>query len=343
MSQNDLDISVVIPMHNAGSFIRSTLESITCQSRLPNEIIIIDDCSTDSSTDIAKDYLRELELSHRVVKRKIASGGPAVPINEGVNLANSEWIALLDHDDLMFPEKLETQIAAAEATNADVVFSDWIHIDARKKGLEKQSCSHKSGLGTERQQTLSNKATKISDEVFVIPPECVLQEQILDPGIIQSCSNLFFRKSLFEKHGPLSNEFTSIADYIFKLNIAPATKTAFVAKPLFYKREHGENLFTKSYSAQLRKTIVKFGLEAARSNAEITINDNEFLHRLNNHLKMLSYQWRKRGDLRESLWIELEKIKINGFKTHELLSIVQWPLKVARDSALRTLEQILKM
>jgi glycosyltransferase involved in cell wall biosynthesis/O-antigen/teichoic acid export membrane protein len=98
-----IKISVVIPAYNAARFLPRCLESIFAQTLKPAEIIVVDDGSTDNSAALAA------ELGARVVRRP--NGGISAARNMGIQNASSEWIALLDADDLWAPEKLERQAA----------------------------------------------------------------------------------------------------------------------------------------------------------------------------------------------------------------------------------------
>ena len=98
-----MKISVVIPAYNASAFLPRCLKSVFAQTLPPDEVIVVDDGSTDNSAALAA------ELGARVIT--LTNGGPAAARNAGIQSASSEWIALLDADDMWAPEKLERQAA----------------------------------------------------------------------------------------------------------------------------------------------------------------------------------------------------------------------------------------
>lgn len=100
-------ISAVIPAHNAAGFLPRCLESVFAQTFPPYEVIVVDDGSTDNTAKLAT------ELGATVVSRP--NGGLAAARNTGIAHASSEWIALLDADDLWAPSKLERQAASLRA------------------------------------------------------------------------------------------------------------------------------------------------------------------------------------------------------------------------------------
>ena len=100
-------ISVIMPCYNAERFIRPAIESVLNQSFKNIEFIIIDDGSTDRSSEIIKNY----QLSHEIIyikneKRK----GVAASLNKGIQAAKGEFIARMDADDIAVPERFEKQI-----------------------------------------------------------------------------------------------------------------------------------------------------------------------------------------------------------------------------------------
>ncbi len=104
-------VSVVVPCHNAGTFLDRTLESVLGQTHRRLELIVVDDKSGDDSVAIVR---RWQERDGRVELIELARnhGAPAHPRNVGVARARGRWVAFLDADDVWHPRKLECQLAA---------------------------------------------------------------------------------------------------------------------------------------------------------------------------------------------------------------------------------------
>jgi len=101
-------ISVVIPTFNRAHILESVVSSVVNQSLIPLEIIIVDDGSTDSTKDVAKDLIAKNDkLNIRYVSQENQGGN--VARNRGIEEAKSELIAFLDSDDTWDKEKLEKQ------------------------------------------------------------------------------------------------------------------------------------------------------------------------------------------------------------------------------------------
>jgi teichuronic acid biosynthesis glycosyltransferase TuaG len=115
-------ISVIMPCHNAGRWIADALRSVAQQTYPVHEIIVIDDGSTDRS-------LSEIERTGAAVKLlKVNAHNAAVARNAGIEAATGDWIALLDADDMWYPNHLARAVELLSKTN-DVAFMsnhDWI-------------------------------------------------------------------------------------------------------------------------------------------------------------------------------------------------------------------------
>ena len=106
-------ISVIIPAYNAEKTIWRALKSIENQTLLPNEVIVVDDCSSDRTNEIIREYMKESRL---VIRHEIQStnSGAASARNAGWNIASEKYVAFLDADDMWHPKKLEIQSSAME-------------------------------------------------------------------------------------------------------------------------------------------------------------------------------------------------------------------------------------
>ncbi|MBK8574340.1 MAG: glycosyltransferase [Elusimicrobia bacterium] len=98
---NPITIAVVIPAYNAEAYIAQCLESVRAQTRAPDEIIVIDDGSTDRTGELVE------KLADRAKLIRKRNGGLAAARNEGFSLTRCRYVAFLDADDYWPPQKLE--------------------------------------------------------------------------------------------------------------------------------------------------------------------------------------------------------------------------------------------
>lgn len=101
-------VSVIIPAYQSARTIARPLASLRAQTRPPDEILVIDDGSTDDLAAAMSPFSSHARLITK------PNGGAASARNLGIEHARSEWIAFLDADDYWEPSKLERQLAASE-------------------------------------------------------------------------------------------------------------------------------------------------------------------------------------------------------------------------------------
>lgn len=103
------EITIIIPLYNAASYIIETLESVVKQSFKNWECLVFDDGSTDDSFNIAKSFCKN-ETRIKVAKRpNFVPKGPSGIRNYGIEISQSPFVCFLDADDIMHPKKLELQ------------------------------------------------------------------------------------------------------------------------------------------------------------------------------------------------------------------------------------------
>jgi glycosyltransferase involved in cell wall biosynthesis len=117
-------VSIVLPVYNASSFIHQSVQSVFAQTIRDWECIIVDDASTDGSYE----YLQRIcDLRVTVVRNDRNMKHPET-VNRGNDLARGKYIARMDADDIMSPERMEKQVLALEK-NPDVdIFGCWTFI-----------------------------------------------------------------------------------------------------------------------------------------------------------------------------------------------------------------------
>ena len=113
-------VSVIVPAYNTAGYLGRALDSALAQTVPDLEVVVVDDASTDSTSEVAG---RASERDPRVrALRNERNVGPAASRNRAIDEARGEWIALLDADDAWYPRRLEVMLA--RAGGADVVSDD---------------------------------------------------------------------------------------------------------------------------------------------------------------------------------------------------------------------------
>lgn len=125
--QNTPLVSVVMAAYNAERFIEKAIRSVMEQTYSHWELWVIDDCSLDNTRPIVRRLAEEDTRIHLLENPE--NLGAARTRNQGLDVCNGAYVALLDSDDLWYPQKLERQIALAEQTEADILYCSYAIID----------------------------------------------------------------------------------------------------------------------------------------------------------------------------------------------------------------------
>lgn len=115
-------VSVLIANYNGGAYLTDCLLTATQQSLCDIEIILVDDASTDGSAGIAREFARR-DPRVRVIELQ-ANSGPSLARNAGLAVAKGRWVAILDGDDMMHPNRLRALVAEAERSGAEICADD---------------------------------------------------------------------------------------------------------------------------------------------------------------------------------------------------------------------------
>jgi len=109
------DVTFLIPAFNAEQTIARAIESALAQKGVAVEIVVADDCSTDRTVEIARSFpdVRVVTLEQ--------NRGPSGARNAGMDVARGRWIAVLDADDAVYPDRLRRLLSLADEKNAQIV------------------------------------------------------------------------------------------------------------------------------------------------------------------------------------------------------------------------------
>lgn len=124
-------VSVIMPTFNASKYLADSIESILSQTYTNLELLITDDCSTDDTRNILKEFS---ERDKRVkVKYLKENSGPGVARNRSIERAKGRYIAFCDCDDRWMPDKLERQIAHMRKHDCALCSSSYLICDENDK------------------------------------------------------------------------------------------------------------------------------------------------------------------------------------------------------------------
>lgn len=181
------EVTVLMPVRNAGQFIRDAINSVLRQSYTNFELLIIDDGSTDNTVEIVREY-RDPRIRLEMREHHFIDN-----LNEGIRIAKGKYIARMDADDIMHSERLRIQVQRMEEMPEITVCSTWMKIFGEHRI-------------TEIIRSLSGKVDK--------PLEALLEKNVF------SHPTIMMRKEFLEKNRLGYKNYTRSEDYKLWADIA---------------------------------------------------------------------------------------------------------------------------
>lgn len=123
-----ITVSVIMPVYNAEKYLDKAIGSVCYQTYPDWELIIVNDCSTDSSQKICYDWSKK-DSRIRVIDLTVNSG-PAVARNKGLDAAIGKYVSFIDSDDTYKKDFLSKMVGTAESKEAELVWCNYDEIDS---------------------------------------------------------------------------------------------------------------------------------------------------------------------------------------------------------------------
>ena len=225
-----MKISVICPTYNSSKFVLTTLESVLKQIKMPDELIISDDGSTDDTVDVIENYLKthNKKLNYKIIKN--AHQGPGAARNKGILASSGEWIAFIDSDDIWYENKIE-EIEKVIRTDKKFNFICHDEILIKKNG-------HKYPL----QYSLKyNSKMSLFDQLY--------NSNIFSTSAVVCKKKLLIEQSLFDE------DLMSAQDYDLWIKLASKIKLFIINKPLGEYIERKGNITSKNIFRRYKNEI----------------------------------------------------------------------------------------
>ena len=166
-------ISVIIPMYNAENYIEECLESLLMQTFQDFEVILVDDCSTDNSVAVAKNFMRKFVGNFILVTTESNSCNFGYTArNKGFNLARGEYVFFVDADDLITVTGLEELYTLAKNFDAEVVYCESYYVTDAEFSEVIVHCSQMGGASVDKPTFETNdfaeRLNRIKQYLFVV-------------------------------------------------------------------------------------------------------------------------------------------------------------------------------
>ena len=135
MEQDAGLISIIVPVYNAGAYIRETISMVAAQTYGNWELLLVDDGSEDDSREKIRESMESGDARIRLIEKQ-QNEGAARARNTGIEASKGRYVAFLDADDLWMPDKLEKELAFMKEKQAAFVFTayEFGDEDAKRTG-----------------------------------------------------------------------------------------------------------------------------------------------------------------------------------------------------------------
>ncbi len=224
-------VSVVIPFFNAGRFLEETLASVLGQTFQKFEVILVNDGSTDASSNIACRFAETHSERARLCRHDGGQNrGTSATRNLGLRYARGEWVIFLDADDVWQPHLLDHYVALATRNKV-------VHV------IYGPGKWWKSWPGCD----LGHESDYLQDlcvplNVVVQPPELV-KRFLENEQAVPLPSGTLIRRRILTEYGSWEDDFTGMYDdQVLFTKLGLTCQVYATSKNLFWYRQHGDSL-----------------------------------------------------------------------------------------------------
>ncbi len=221
MLSREPKVSVIMPSYNKAAYIGKTIESVINQSYKNWELIIVDDSSTDDSLSVISEYKDE---RIKVTKNEV-NMGIADTRNKALSLAEGEYIAVLDADDISPAYRFEHEVDFLNQNrDISVVYGGCQEIDAEgNNGKLYISAFHNPGF---------------------------VKANLLIGNVIPNSSAMYRKLFVMENFISYKNDLCGMDDYLFWIECAAKGKIAGMPETMLYWRNLKDNATAHSFSGE---------------------------------------------------------------------------------------------
>ncbi len=210
--QTALSCSVIIPAFNSADYIPQALNSLLEQSWPPDEILVVDNNSTDETAALVSTFAAPVQLLREPRQ------GASFARNRGIEAATGEIIAFLDADDISLPHRIEKQLQVfSDHPHIDLVFSTMSYTDANLQPTQSRA-----------------RCDNFHGQSFF--------GQLLERNRIGSTSVAMARRSALLEVGGFDVHITHNEEYDLWLRLAATRQIQYIDEVLVHYRLHSDNI-----------------------------------------------------------------------------------------------------
>lgn len=228
-------VSIILPNYNHASYLKQRIDSILAQTFQDFELIILDDCSTDSSREIIEQYRSHPKITQIIYNEKNA-GGVFKQWIKGIEQAKGEFIWIAESDDYAAENFLEETVKVLQQNGAiGMVFTNT------------NAVNHDGEFLWTTEEDKAKSYQQLAAFQNTIEAENVAQFLVSEMIIANASSVLFRKNSLLLIDFEELQKFVNTGDRFVYIGIALHTKIFYIANALNFMRSHENNTTKKSF------------------------------------------------------------------------------------------------
>ncbi|MCF1421397.1 MULTISPECIES: glycosyltransferase family 2 protein [Mangrovimonas] len=244
LKNNKIKVSVIIPNYNHKLYLKQRIESILKQTYLDYEVIILDDCSTDSSKTIIESYRNHPKVSN-ILYNQENSGSPFNQWMKGIDLAKGDYIWIAESDDYASPNFLEVIMKVFTSDEKiDVVFTKTTNVDKHDKDIGNTTRIER------KYKDLLSCDFKIKGNDFLklfLPDYCIIRN--VSSAVIKKKHAILIRKV---------KDYKTIGDFYFWIKLCLKNcNFCYVNEKLNFMRSHSGNVRNNPKKTTFKKAEYK--------------------------------------------------------------------------------------
>nr|WP_263325072.1 glycosyltransferase family 2 protein [Neobacillus sp. Marseille-Q6967] len=246
-------LSIIIPVFNAKNYLKRCVESVLNQSFKDFELILVNDGSTDGSSEICDFYS---ECDERIQVHHLRNGGPSRARNHGMEQAKGKYITFIDADDYV-NNYFSNTANKVSLNDYDLIVVPFSIVNTNEKPIQFYQYKEKSFSKNEKKEEF-------------------LRVIWLGEPLFGSCWNKWYKKSIICKNNlRFNNDFYIAEDYLFNLHFYRECQSAvLVSFPYYHYVKHDNSVTSRIYynRFEIAKTVY---VESLKLLGDVNINDQE--------------------------------------------------------------------
>jgi glycosyltransferase involved in cell wall biosynthesis len=275
-------VSVIIPNYNHAQFLQQRIDTVLAQTYQDFEIILLDDCSTDSSKEIIEQYRFHPKVNH-IVYNEVNSGSTFKQWRKGIELCRGEWIWLAESDDYAHSELL-SEIIGRTILREDIVISYCQSNEVDETSSKLRTMQWWTD-DVDKEHWARDYISEGYDEI---------RDYLIFKNTIPNASAIIFKKEAYQQVNDDHIKMKYCGDWLLWIQLLRKGKVSYCATPLNFFRKHAATSRTMDVPEKLRKRLEEEYFMLNYIKANFGINSIDFQKRLRFIIALYSSSFTKK-------------------------------------------------